>query len=137
MLFLAKQGSVIDVAFEIGNFGVGAFKFAAYENGKFLMIGEQVQKPFVDTAQFNVSMSQLQGLGWGTQGFALRVLGMSDKSSAKLPLSITVVQNDVLLPALDPSNNTMNGKRPPFTAALATLLTPGEPIDYSFGVYFK
>lgn len=137
MLFLGKKNNPIDFVFEIGNFGVGAFRFAAYEDGQFLLIGEQASKPFSDTAVFNVNVTQLKQLGWGTQGFALRVMGMSDKSSAKLPLSISASQNGALLQALDQTNTSMNGQSPPFTAALATLLNPGEPINYGFGVWFK
>jgi hypothetical protein len=137
MLFLSHKGSSIDFVFEIGNFGVGAFRFAAFEQGQFLLIGEQASKPYTDTAQFTVTQAQLESLHWGSQGFALRVLGMSAKSSAKLPLTVSAIQQGNLLQALDQSNNSLNGNAPPFSEVLLDLLTPGVPRDIAFGVYFQ
>nr|WP_294814685.1 hypothetical protein [uncultured Sphingomonas sp.] len=137
MLFLAKKNMDLDFAFEIGNFGVGAFKLGVMTSGHIQLVGEQSSKPYKDIATFHLATAGLTQLGWGTLGFMLRVMGMSNKSSAKLPLSISVLQGGDILKALDQSNNSMNGAQAPFSPVLADLLSPGIPRDFGFGVHFQ
>lgn len=137
MMILAQRGLNLNLVLEVGNFGVGAFRLIRYGPGAgSAIIGEQKTPPYTDIASFNVEVPAAGSLKRSI-GYGVEVLGMLQNSSAKMPLSLTGVQDDRILPLLGPDNHVVNGPTPPFSSHNIALLTPGIKKHTTFLVHFQ